>query len=157
MRSWYALLKLIVCAAAMRSKNWLYAQQVCAVEIDCMRSKNWLYAQLVCAIKLGEHSVILDSRKRSFRAHLNAWIIIRSVSKTKQMASFDANEYGRVVANAVASFLNPSPSASQPGGDVSTNTSQSSGNRLQQNTARSAQVFTRSNTCQTTRIRRFVS
>ena len=51
------------------------------------------------------------------------------------MASFDANELGRVVPIVVASFLNPRPSASQPVGEVSTiNTSQSSENRVQQNT-----------------------
>ena len=51
------------------------------------------------------------------------------------MASFDANELGRVVPIVVASFLNSRPSASQPVGEVSTiNTSQSSGNSVQQNT-----------------------
>ena len=69
--------------------------------------------------------------KRSFRGRSN----IRSDSKIKYMASFDANELGRVVPIVVASFLNPRPSASQPVGEVSTiNTSQSSGNRVQQNT-----------------------
>ena len=60
---------------------------------------------------------------------------IRRDSKTKYMASYDANELGRVVPIVVASFLNPRPSASQPVGEVSTiNTSQSSENRVQQNT-----------------------
>ena len=60
---------------------------------------------------------------------------IQRDSKTKYMASFDANELERVVPIVVASFLNPRPSASQPVGEVSTiNTSQSSENRVQQNT-----------------------
>ena len=60
---------------------------------------------------------------------------IRRDSKTKYLASFDANELGRVAPIVVASFLNPRPSASQPVEEVSTiNTIQSSGNRVQQNT-----------------------
>ena len=44
---------------------------------------------------------------------------IQRDSKTKYMASFDANELERVVPIVVASFLNPRPSASQPVGEVS--------------------------------------